>query len=745
MKYLKYILAISSIAVLWAGRVAACGPYYPDSPGYIKIFRCCSPELESQWQEGRRFHDYEKYENCLLWQKITSPAIPLDDIEKVVYKVKLSELRNPADGELSDNWFAKWLSEPEHRDDLDYLLIAKEIEEIREYMNNPWYYAYDGDEEHVRLNGLMTRCRAYTGKRHAARYALQMVRMHFAKKDFRSCLKLWEESASKMQEDIVADIIASYVGGAYLRCGNREKAIELFTRSGDIGSLMSMKAWDEFEEKSEYTDMRVKQLEYIFNRFADSPLLSIKLQEYVREREKFVYHYEDSSLSNEERIFYGELKRFAKKAVASPRCHQKGMWRYVLGFLYYLDGNMGMASAYLKQAECSQVTPLLKESTRAFRFLMNGVYANNSAEYRSKLLCDLKWLDERMKEGTELNADDNWEYNNWMNWSVNYWQDVARKVLLGEVCPRMERAGNTTLALQLANYASNRIHQVAPMYEVYRYDSKEGESYTEVISFDDYRKTWEGFNYYDYSNQFFDRIYDSTADKAARYAERIEHPKSELDKYLNDRSYADTDYIYDIVGTLYLREMNYEKASHWLAKVSTDYQARTNIAKEGYFKLGPFRYQFDKEHFIADSSDYKLRFAQEMVRLDKMMHSDAEANRKADAKIRYGIGLRNSFGRCWYLTSYGFNSGYDEKTGDWLYSINRESFMWNAYARSAYKKVDVLMQEAVAEFTDPEKAAQAQLEMMNYATLIKKYPETKAAQQVKSRCDNYYDYGLEVR
>jgi len=40
------------------------------------------------------------------------------------------------------------------------------------------------------------------------------------------------------------------------------------------------------------------------------------------------------------------------------------------------------------------------------------------------------------------------------------------------------------------------------------------------------------------------------------------------------------DYIYG-----YLREMNYAKAAEWLGKVATDYQARTNIAKEGYFKL----------------------------------------------------------------------------------------------------------------------------------------------------------------
>ncbi|MBD5269531.1 MAG: hypothetical protein HDS43_02775 [Bacteroides sp.] len=55
------------------------------------------------------------------------------------------------------------------------------------------------------------------------------------------------------------------------------------------------------------------------------------------------------------------------------------------------------------------------------------------------------------------------------------------------------------------------------------------------------------------------------------------------------------------------------------------------------------------------------------------------------------------------------------------------------------------MDEAIAEFTEPEKAAQAQLEMMNYATLMKQYPNTKAAARIRSRCDNYNDYALQHR
>lgn len=749
MKSLRFILSISVLCLLGVERIAACGPYYPDDPNYILMFRSCSPALEKQWSDGCRFQDYEKNENCLLWQQITSSSIPVNDIEKVIYDARLSDLNDLSTGELSGNMFAKWLSAPSHRDDLEYVRVAKEIEEIRGYMNTPWYYVYDGDEEHTRLVKLKEQCLSYTGWRHTSRYALQLVRLYFAVGDFNSCVDLWENQVSELPQDIVTDMIASYVGGAYSRKGNRDKAIELFTRSQDIGSLINLKAWNGVEDTSTYTDERVKELEYIFNRFPNSPLLNVKIQEYVRNRESFVYNYKDwkdrgfhdpvsvktywsgdSLIADDEPIFYNELKRFAQSVVENDKCHQKGMWNYTLGYLYYLDGNLPKAQSYLNRAEKSKNTHFIKESIRAFRFLMNAQYANNSKTYQNQLLRDLKWLDELMTNDVKLTPEGYWQYRNKLNWRVSYWQDVARKALLGVVCPKMKQSGNNTLALQLANYASNRIYQLFPMYEAYHYRYDDKESYSVILSMDEYRKNWNGYNDFDWQSQFFEWINNSTADNAAEYAQRIHNPQTGIDKFLNERSYVDTDYIYDIVGTLYMREMNYDKASYWLSKVSVEYQSRTNIAKKGYFKLDPFRYQCDKKYFITDSNDYKLRFAQEMARFDEIISSDAEPNRKAEAKIRYAIGLRNSFGKCWYLTTYG-------------YSSYREEFRDNPYAQRAYKRVDAMMDEAIAEFTDPEKAAEAQLEMMNFATLMRCYPTSKAAAQARSRCDNYYDYAIQ--
>ena len=750
MKSIRYILAISFITIIASSRIEACGPYYPDDPANLHMFRSCSPELEHQWQNGCRFQDYERYENCLLWQRLTSPDIPLKDIEEVVYDSQLKDLKGLPESTLSGNRFAQWLSSPEHSEDLEYVLTAKEIEEIRDYMNDPWYYSYDGDDEHVRLDELLKRCQDYSGNRHAERYALQLMRLFFAKKDFSGCIGLWESSVSGMPQNIVTDMIASYAGGAYTRKGDRDKAIELFTRSQDIGSLISLKAWNNSEERSNYKDSRVKELEYIFNRFPNSPLLSVKLQGYVRDRESFLA--DDPLDADDEREFYDELKQFAGKAAASSTCEQKGMWHYALAYLAYLDGDNRKASKWLSHAEKSETTPFIKESVKAFRFLLNACQANNSSRYRAGLLKDLAWLDGCMQRDVKLQSEGNWHFDNRLNWPFYYWQDVARKVLLGEVCPRIEKAGNTTLALQLANYASNRISQLAPWIKAYHYgwnDKDEPESYSVMMTMEEYRKNWAEYNSFDYRNQFFDRINGVSADKAAEYAKKIIRPETESDRFLNERSYTDNDYIFEIVGTSYLREMNYEKATEWLSKVSKGYQSRTNIAKKGYFKLDPFKYQSDRKNYISDSNDYKLRFAQEMLSLERMMDSETEPNRKANAKIRYAVGLRNSFGKCWYLTGYSYELGYehDADYSNWeMYtSGEREGFKKNLFAQNAYRKVDALMSQALSEFTDTEQAAQAHLEMKNFATLMKRYPSTMAANRIRGRCDRYHDYSLHKR
>ena len=93
MKSIKYIISIS-IALLYGTsfRSTACS-YDVYSPSELNIFRLCDPEMLEQWHKGKRFQEDEKLQNCRLWQKATSPQIKTDEIQQVVYKSSLIQLR----------------------------------------------------------------------------------------------------------------------------------------------------------------------------------------------------------------------------------------------------------------------------------------------------------------------------------------------------------------------------------------------------------------------------------------------------------------------------------------------------------------------------------------------------------------------------------------------------------------------------------------------------------------------------
>ena len=243
------------------------------------------------------------------------------------------------------------------------------------------------------------------------------------------------------------------------------------------------------------------------------------------------------------------------------------------------------------------------------------------------------------------------------------------------------------------------------------------------------------YNPYDYKTDFFDMLDRLGSSTAARYTDRALHPLSPLDQLLNAGGYTDPDYLYEHVGTLYLRENNCAADVKSLSKVSADYQMRTNLAP--YMKEDPFQYYEPYEDTSCsgtiDNSDYKLRFAREMFRLETEMQTADSPDLRANAMIRYAAGLRNSFGRCWALTQYFASE--DSRSG-FNYRFN------SSWARKAYTKADRLVVRALREFKSPELAAQAHLKLKDFKTVVRDYPHTRAARLVRQQCDRYYDYAI---
>lgn len=132
--------------------------------------------------------NYGSDENCLLWQQQTSPDIPISDIYALVYKADISWIESLRYHQSTSRWscseernqFAEWLWEDTEA--ADFLLLAKQCEETRDRMNDPWYYPSRKDPEKMTLDGIIKTAQKYDGKRFADRYVLQALRAKLPEK-----------------------------------------------------------------------------------------------------------------------------------------------------------------------------------------------------------------------------------------------------------------------------------------------------------------------------------------------------------------------------------------------------------------------------------------------------------------------------------------------------------------------------------------------------------------------------------
>ena len=136
-------------------------------------------------------------------------------------------------------------------------------------------------------------------------------------------------------------------------------------------------------------------------------------------------------------------------------------------------------------------------------------------------------------------------------------------------------------------------------------------------------------------------------------------------------------------------------------------------------------------------SSYATRraLAAELIRLEKQMKTVPDINDRADAQMRYAIALRNMFTITWEAVAFGVGFPYYMDS----YTPNTHK----KYIRPALQRSDALLSQALQMYTDSERAAKAELALLNFRTVITKYPHTAVADSVRSACENYHDFGLQ--
>ncbi len=707
MKLTKYSRPVVSVLALLCATASAwaCGPFYPTIP---------TPDFFAT-PKSKSMSDYEHAENLRQWQALTSERIPLSDIDDVVYRTSSEDFDR---WETSINYdgtnaFYVYLRNTRDCEITDFLSLAKQIDAEWNKTRTPWYYPREKtyENEGGDFAELIARCKAYSGTKLKDRYAFQVIKALFASRSYDRCIEHYEKAFADIPADnLYSRMSRRFVAGCWSRLGDVGRADSIFAELGDIWSIAA-----------------ADPVEYVFERNPGAP----QIMDYIR-RNAF------------DTQFLKRMVPIAHRALKDARVKSKGDWNYLLAYVAAEnDSNTVLARTYMRRAlHSSFSSDELRELARAYKMKLDGRVGD-----RSSLLADLKWMETK---SDPINAD------------AYEWARRVRNVIYSDWVPQLWRHRDYATAILLSGYADNLEPQACSMYnyvsvyEGYRCQCIAGRT----ASMSEIRGSEEFCNPRDYGCLSFQLMGSLTCKQLiAAYGKMQSH--TSLYMFLRRKARTDRDYVYELIGTLALREADYGRAVEYLSKVSSRYLRTTNIYKQGWLKHDPLQAYASswvsvlpaKTTASLDAADRseetaKLRFARRMQALQRQMRHGRTADERGLARLAYAVGRYNSLEDYWFMTQYWRGDGvllfspasefyygdYETKNGKpygFLYNYSEED---SKAAEAVYKRE---VAAAKAMLATDEGRARAEYYLGNLRTIIRRYDATAVAGQVRTHCDRW--------
>ena len=686
-----------SAALMLAGVPAfCCGPFwnYPEEYYMFRAFDKNEPNLP------------EREANCVAWKKLTRSSVKESDIADVVYGYSLEQMKGLLQDGDSDNTFARYIASSGDKEAADFLVTAKTCEEARFEITDPWYYPSKGEPVKAALEDVIDKSLTYKGKRMEDRYVLQAVRAMFTLGRYQQLDSLWNVRKARLKEGVIRNMTLGYVAGAAYRTGDRERALEYYKSKGDLKSL-----YDHYSKDGSYSGL----LDFAAVNLPDGREVPELLQDIVGRIESRACDSYSPSVDTAKARQYLDICLKGAENAKAPK-----VWYYSASFLADVSGDSATAWKLLRKAEAARGSKFVGESVKVLRMYLDAKTSKYDAAYLDRLFGQVRWLDSKICNGItgrvrEITADG---FDLHISLSYYYWNDMMRKVLIGVVAPKMDNV-DPVLSLRLRNMADNRLLQLVDRVTTDWYGGKWHEtpkSYTMAR----YRAATDVDNMFDYSNYYFNALDTLDLNAVIRYERSMGSDTTAFCRYLDKRGYISHDYVLEVIGTRYLRERKYQKAAEFLSQVSPSYERTTNVYD--YFYRMPFRYGQVRGKV---RKNYKLAFAREMAALEAKMRSKNQ-DIKGDALVKYGIGLMSSYDYCWALTHYHLNS--DDEWRD------------AAYRKQALADARKYIDDGLGMIRNPEVAARNYVALYRFRSTVEKYPQTKAASDVRSSCDKLADY-----
>lgn len=776
MKSKRYIIASFLLVAL---RAAACGPGPFVLPDDCDLYR-----LMPYYAELREPADGRVEANCRAWMAAV-PGVSEEAVRQAVYDFSLLDWQRVLRGDDRGNAFCRKLLLTRDVDAIRLLVWSKYYEQWSAAMRSPWYYGAGLDDGGLDIDRIARLAASHRG-RYADRYVLLAMKCLYRSGRSEECVALWKEAAEVMRGSHLRDQAEGYYAACLNRMGRKKEAVEVYARLGDAASLQLLQ------------DDKAAVFEQVMRSRPNSPFFPIALQ-------RVLFVVENYSVDNRFTCYdldkkqLQRLLKLATSAGSDPRVKNQAMWRYAAACLFDHEGRRSEALSQLDGLTAED--DFLDASIRILRIYLHARLDAIDDGYEQRLFADLQWMDNLMQqEWVALDSVERYRlaHSNGFGYNFDiyrtlYSYDALRRIVLssGGLADRFVKAGRTVRAIQLANMADNRFFQITDNQTIKFARSRRASLYAGNVR-DDENRTYNGygfsvydtdtthmdeywtlmedmFNSHDFSNSLFVHIDRMGADVLADYWNNVETRRDGMDRWLNERGYIDSNYWRDIVGTHLLREVRFEEADRWLAKVSPAYQLCLNTRV--WMNYNPFSYEkellkrftmpFTHEVYVIGAANYKLNYARRMAKLERKSQEAASPDDRADALLTLSIGLRNAFSeRCWPLVAYGYTSygGFVDDTkyypferwdgsqclspfeDQYCLAGDMASSAVAPWAVRAERRAAEWRKEAFATYRDRDRIAQAYRRTSQFAYLMHHYADTPTGQEVARRCDEWKDY-----
>ena len=725
MRLKKYIVSVL-ILKLSVVKAVACGPFWWSPADYMmpRIFNADDRSCDAADSDAL----------FLDWLALTGRRdIRLGDIKAVVDDWSIGEVRRIAGATALSNSFAKWIRAENRRDVVDYLVLAKECEQIRDMGNSRWYYPSKGDEVQLTLEEIRDQCisKSAEGGQLAPRYVLQALRAMSTLLEFRTMLTFWRGVSALIPYGPIKTMCEGYAARSEFEFGDKSLALKLYAARGDFSSVEF--CLKRMGKRSAGTDA----LELAARYSPDANYAAERLQRWFTDH--VMYEHSRSNWAermSEHRISRKDadmMCRLCDIALASGRCRKNpAMWLYCKALTLDFNGRCMDARRVGRQAEAAVGTEFIKNSIRVLNFYLDAKTSAYDSAYEARLLRDLRWMDKMIAENLTDEIRRKTEEEPWHlidNTSYYYWNDMLKKVLLGEVCPRMLANGKGVLAIRLANMADNRFVSLCEgafahkkrKTTVHPWDyCYPGSSFFTHRRESDYKM----FNIRDYCNGLFHLIdHDVKVSDILKYADSVGKAPDALSSFLDARGYTNRAYFLDVAGTRMIQERKYSQAVKILEQIPSSYQNCLNTMP--FMDRDPFETALNIKCGIYP--DYKLNFAKRMAEYERIVRGDYGPDEKGVAKIYLGVGTKSSVTFAWTLTHY---------LKKWYESDEDRP----EHVRKTIRLGDMMIREGLEMIEDKETKAQMLLFLGRRLEVVQNYRETLTASRILCCCDEYKDY-----